>query len=101
MSEKKLYSIRFYADGPDGKTDNKLFTYSVYDGGHAADLLVRFLRKGFRVKSVYLVHPDETAQLGERVPPTWLEVLSWGNAEQTQRTRQQMKQRWTEVEAEQ
>lgn len=101
MSENKLYSIRFYADGPDGKTDNKLFSYSVYQGGHAADLLLRFLRKGFRIKSVYLVHPEETAQLGERVPPTWIELLSWGSQEQTTRTRQQMEQRWPELDEDQ
>ncbi|GGG62532.1 MULTISPECIES: hypothetical protein [Hymenobacter] len=98
MSEKKLYSIRFYADGPDGKTDNKLFNYSVYQGGHAADLLLRFLRKGFRIKSVYLIHPYETAQLGDRVPPTWIEVLSWGEQKQAHSIRQQMEYRWPELD---
>jgi hypothetical protein len=50
----KLYSLRFYADGPGGLS-NKLFCYPVHHGGHMADLLARFIRKGLTIKAAYLV----------------------------------------------
>ncbi len=50
----KLYSLRFYADEPGGML-NKFFCYPVHHGGHMADLLTRFIRKGLAIKAAYLV----------------------------------------------
>ena len=50
----KLYSLRFYADGPGGLV-NKLFCYPVHHGRHLADLLVKFIKKGMTVKAAYMV----------------------------------------------
>jgi hypothetical protein len=50
----KSYSLRFYADGPGGLF-NKLFCYPVHHGGHLADLLARFIKKGLTIKAAYLV----------------------------------------------
>lgn len=96
MPVNKLYSLRFYADGPDGETPNKLFSYPIHQGGHGADLLLRFLRRGFEVKAVFVVEPDQVGQLGQRVPPTWVEVLRWGTQEQAGEVRGRMLERWPE-----
>ena len=52
--ETKLYSLRFYADGPGGLL-NKFFCYPVHHGRHTADLLMKFIRKGLTIKAAYLV----------------------------------------------
>jgi len=52
--ELKLYSLRFYTDGPGGLM-NKFFCYSVHHGGHAADLLTKFISKGLTIKAAYMV----------------------------------------------
>jgi len=66
-SEKiKVYSLRFYADGPDGLL-NKFFCYPVHHGKHIADLLMRFIRKGLTIKSAFVVGGaggDKGVQLG-------------------------------------
>ena len=54
ISGLRSYSLRFYADGPNGIAD-KLFCYSVHHGGHMADLLTRFMHKGLTVKAAFLV----------------------------------------------
>ncbi len=62
----KLYSLRFYADGPGGLS-NKLFCYPVHHGGHLADLLARFIEKGLTIKAAYMVGGaggDKGVQLG-------------------------------------
>lgn len=62
----KVYSLRFYADGPGGLM-NKLFCYPVNHGRHAADLLMRFIRKGLTIKSAFVVGgagDDRGVQLG-------------------------------------
>jgi len=64
--ETKLYSLRFYADGPGGLL-NKLFCYPVHHGRHTADLLIRFIRKGLTIKSAFVVGGaggDRGVQLG-------------------------------------
>lgn len=52
--ETKLYSLRFYADGPGGLL-NKFFCYPVHHGRHTADLLLKFIGKGLTIKAAYLV----------------------------------------------
>jgi hypothetical protein len=52
--ETKLYSLRFWADGPGGLL-NKFFCYPVHHGRHTADLLMRFIGKGLTIKAAYLV----------------------------------------------
>ncbi|RZK43271.1 MAG: hypothetical protein EOO61_05060 [Hymenobacter sp.] len=62
----KVYSLRFYADGPGGLL-NKLFCYPVHHGRHTADLLMRFIRKGLTIKSAFVVGGaggDRGVQLG-------------------------------------
>lgn len=62
----KMYSLRFYADGPNGLL-NKLFCYPVHHGRHAADLLMRFIGKGLAIKSAFIVggaRGDKGVQLG-------------------------------------
>jgi hypothetical protein len=64
--QKKLYSLRFYADGPGGLL-NKLFCYPVHHGRHTADLLMRFIKKGLTIKSAFVVGGaggDKGVQLG-------------------------------------
>jgi hypothetical protein len=50
----KLYSLRFWADGPGGLL-NKFFCYPVHHGRHTADLLMKFIGKGLTIKAAYLV----------------------------------------------
>jgi len=50
----KLYSLRFWADGP-GELLNKFFCYPVHHGRHTADLLMKFIGKGLTIKAAYLV----------------------------------------------
>jgi hypothetical protein len=50
------YQLKFYADCPDNQK-NKLFTYPVHDGKHAADLLARFAAKSFRLRAAFLGLP--------------------------------------------
>ncbi|MDQ2751635.1 MAG: hypothetical protein M3R72_01265 [Bacteroidota bacterium] len=62
----RLYSVRFYADGPGGVM-NKCFCYPVHHGGHIADLLKKFIIKGLTIKSVFVVGGamgDKGMQLG-------------------------------------
>lgn len=64
--ELKLYSLRFYADGPGGLI-NKFFCYPVHHGRHTADLLMRFIGKGLTIKSAFVVggaEGDKGVQLG-------------------------------------
>lgn len=50
----KLYSLKFYADGAGGVSD-KLFCYPVHHGGHTADLLTWFIKRGLTIKAVWVV----------------------------------------------
>ena len=58
------YQLKFYADCPDNQK-NKLFTYPVHDGKHAADLLARFASKSFRLRESFLGLPGA---LGAALP---------------------------------
>jgi hypothetical protein len=83
-----LYSLRFYADCPDGQ-ENKLFAYSVQQGGHAADLLKRFLANGFRVRAAFMV-VQGSGEKGQQVAATVLEHLAWSGPEQEGRVRAEL-----------
>lgn len=71
---RKLYSVRFYADGLTGKED-EFFAYDVQDGGHAVDLLLRFMGKGFRMKAVFIVN-NTVGGRGSRIGATQIEQLA-------------------------
>lgn len=71
---RKLYSVRFYADGLTGK-ENEFFAYDVQDGGHAVDLLLRFMSKGFRVRAAFVVN-NEVGGKGIRIGATQIEQLA-------------------------
>jgi hypothetical protein len=78
-----LYSLRFYADCPDGQ-ENKLFAYPVQQGGHAADLLRRFIANGFRVRAAFVV-VQGSGEKGQQLAPAVLEHLAWSGPEQEAR----------------
>ena len=50
----ELYLLKFYAGGAGG-VSNKLFCYSVHHGGHTADLLTWFIKRGLAIKAVWVV----------------------------------------------
>jgi len=83
-----LYSLRFYADCPDGQ-QNKLFVYSVHQGGHAADLLKRFLGKGFSIRAAFLV-VEGSGGRGQQLAPAVLEHLAWSGPEQEAQVRAEL-----------
>lgn len=83
-----MYSLRFYADCPDGE-QNKLFAYPVQQGGHAADLLKRFLAQGFKVRAAFVV-VQGSGDRGQQLAATTLEHLAWSGAEQEARVRAEL-----------
>ncbi|SDZ01397.1 hypothetical protein [Hymenobacter psychrophilus] len=83
-----LYSLRFYADCPDGQ-QNKLFTYSVHQGGHAADLLRRFCAQGFKVRAAFMVVAG-SGEKGQQLAPAILEHLAWSGPEQEAKVRAEL-----------
>lgn len=83
-----LYSLRFYADCPDGQ-ENKLFAYPVQQGGHAADLLRRFLIQGFSIRAAFMV-VQGSGNKGQKLAPTSLEHLAWSTPEQEAQVRAEL-----------
>lgn len=83
-----MYSLRFYADCPNGE-QNKLFAYPVQQGGHAADLLRRFLAQGFQVRAAFMVVLG-SGERGQQLAPAVLEHLAWSGPEQEARVRAEL-----------
>ncbi|RZK41654.1 MAG: hypothetical protein EOO61_05860 [Hymenobacter sp.] len=83
-----MYSLRFYADCPSGE-QNKLFAYPVQQGGHAADLLRRFLAQGFRVRAAFIV-VQGSGERGQQLAPSVLEHLAWSSTEQEAQVRAEL-----------
>ncbi len=81
----KLYSLRFYADCPDGQID-KLFTYPVHHGGHAFDLIRRFLARGFTVRAAFMEAKEEGAPNEQLAVGVLVQLESGGPVEEA-RTR--------------
>jgi hypothetical protein len=60
ITEKKLNCfVKFYANAPDG-TKNKYLVYKVYDLSHALDLLMKFQKNEWYIKSAFF--EDETGK---------------------------------------
>ncbi len=89
-----MYSLRFYADCPSGE-QNKLFTYGVQQGGHAADLLRRFLAQGFRVRAAFVV-VQGSGEKGQQLAPSVVEHLAWGSPEQEAKVRAELLTKYPE-----
>lgn len=83
-----MYSLRFYADCPNGE-QNKLFAYPVQQGGHAADLLRRFLAQGFKIRAAFVV-VQGSGERGQQLAPAVLEHLAWSGPEQEARVRAEL-----------
>lgn len=74
-----MYQLKFYADCPEGES-NKLFCYPVHQGGHAADLITRFMGKGFKVRAAFMV-VEGSGDRGMRLAQLVLEHLAWSSGE--------------------
>ena len=74
-----MYSLRFYADCPDGES-NKLFCYRVHQGGHAADLITKFMADGFKVRAAFMV-VEGSGTRGMQLAQPVLEHLAWSSGE--------------------
>lgn len=76
-----LYSLRFYADCPDGKID-KLFSYPVHHGGHAFDLLRRFFARGFDVRAAFIELEGQSSTNTQLMPYALVQLASGGPDEE-------------------
>ena len=74
-----MYQLKFYADCPEGEL-NKLFCYPVHQGGHAVDLLLGLMGKGFRVKAAFMV-VEGSGTRGMQLAQPVLEHLAWSSGE--------------------
>ena len=74
-----MYSLRFYADCPEGES-NKLFCYRVHQGGHAADLITKFMADGFKVRAAFMV-VEGSGTRGMQLAQPVLEHLAWSSGE--------------------
>ena len=83
-----LYSLKFYANCPDGQID-KLFTYPVHHGGHAFDLLRRFFAKGFDVRAAFIEVQGERSSSAQLVPYALVQLAS-GGSDQEARVRAEL-----------
>ena len=78
-----MYYLRFYADCPDGQT-NKLFTYPVHHGGHAFDLLRRFLARAFDVRAAFMEVQGEGIANAQIIPYILVRLASGGPDQEAQ-----------------
>ena len=74
-----MYSLKFYADCPEGES-NKLFCYRVHQGGHAADLITRFMGAGYKVRAAFMV-VEGSGTKGMQLAQVVLEHLAWSTGE--------------------
>ena len=74
-----MYSLRFYADCPEGES-NKLFCYRVHQGGHAADLITKFMGDGFKVRAAFMV-VEGSGTRGMQLAQVVLEHLAWSSGD--------------------
>ncbi len=58
-------------------------------GGHAADLLRRFLARGFSIRAAFVVMQG-SGEKGQRLAPTVLEYLAWSSPEQEAQVRAEL-----------
>lgn len=58
-------------------------------GGHAADLLRRFIANGFRVRAAFVV-VQGSGEKGQQLAPAVLEHLAWSGPEQEARVRAEL-----------
>lgn len=77
IMNNNLYSLKFYADCPDGQT-NKLFSYPVHHGGHAFDLLRRFFARGFDVRAAFIELQGQGTTNTQLVPYALVQLASGG-----------------------
>ena len=66
-----------------------MFAYPVQQGGHAADLLRRFLAQGFQVRAAFVV-VQGSGERGQQLAPAVLEHLAWSGPEQEARVRAEL-----------
>lgn len=83
-----MYSLKFYADCPEGES-NKLFSYSVHHGGHAADLITRFMGKAFTIRAAFMV-VEGSGTKGVQLAPVVLEHLAWSSREMVARVKDEL-----------
>lgn len=83
-----MYSLKFYADCPEGES-NKLFCYPVHHGGHAADLITRFMGKGFTIRAAFMV-VEGSGTKGVQLAPVVLEHLAWSPGEMVARVKDEL-----------
>ena len=91
-----MYSLRFYADCPEGES-NKLFCYRVHQGGHAVDLITRFMGAGYKVRAAFVV-VEGSGTRGVQLAQVVLEHLAWSSGEVVSRVRGELLAKFPEIE---
>ena len=90
-----MYSLRFYADCPEGES-NKLFCYRVHQGGHAADLITKFMADGFKVRAAFMV-VEGSGTRGMQLAQPVLEHLAWSSGEVVASVRGELLTKFPEI----